>query len=332
MKKTISFPTATTGYMALLSFVLLTMTACSYKDDGVLIVAEAVPSRGYNYPYFLYLPAEMDMKNPVFIIAEGNNSGFANDDFQEHKDKAKRTASLDYYLGNYVSRELNYPLLVPVFPRTRSEWKIYSHSLDRDAVLLKNHEMERIDLQLLAMLADATGKLDSMGYKVHDQILMTGFSASGTFANRFTAIHPDKVYAMAAGGVNGLLFLPTPQLDSTSLIYPVGTSDFDQIFGKPFDLEAYKNTPQFLFMGQQDDNDAIPYDDGYDKEERNIIYQVLGQKMQPDRWTRCMELYMNFNVQAEINTYPQTGHEHPESIKNDIVGFFRKHLPQAEKP
>jgi hypothetical protein len=30
--------------------------------------------------------------------------------------------------------------------------------------------------------------------------------------------------------------------------------------------------PQFLYMGGLDDNDAIPYDDGYDEDEGIIIY------------------------------------------------------------
>lgn len=50
--------------------------------------------------------------------------------------------------------------------------------------------------QLLAMVEDAGARLKMMGYSTGSQFLMVGFSASGTLANRFTLIHPDRVKAV----------------------------------------------------------------------------------------------------------------------------------------
>jgi pimeloyl-ACP methyl ester carboxylesterase len=260
------------------------------------------------------------------LAVEPNNSGFASDNLDEHIEKARRIATRDFYIGNFVARELSVPLLVPVFPRPMSDWKIYTHALDRDVMLQKGTSLERIDLQLIAMFEDAREKLNELGYSTHDQFLMIGFSASATFANRFSAIHPERVKAVAAGGLNGLLLLPLDSLQNTPLPYPIGTNDFEMLFGKPFQDDLFGKTPQFYFMGGLDDNDAILFDDGYEEEERQLIFKTLGREMQPQRWESCTGIYNENNIQATFYTYNDIGHEHPGEVKEDIITFFKSVL------
>jgi hypothetical protein len=94
--------------------------------------------------------------------------------------------------------------------------------------------------------------------------------------------------AVAAGGVNGLLMLPLENLDGEELKYPIGTSDLKELVNKDFQKELFIKTPQFYFMGELDDNDAVPYDDAFDQSEREIIYQLLGKEMYPERWLITM--------------------------------------------
>jgi len=314
----------------IISFVVI-INACTGKIGGELKYIEPHGNSDYNYAYFLFIPENLIENKKITLIVEPNNSGFASDKVKEHTEKAKRQATREFYAGNYVARKLNLPLLVPVFPRPEEEWKIYTHALDRDAMLQKNNDLERIDLQLLAMINEAQQKLREMGYIVDEQIFMTGFSASGTFANRFSLIHPDRVKAYAAGGINGLLMLPIDSLGAEPLPYPVGASDFEKLFGKPFDLSAFKNLPQFLFMGELDENDAIPYEDGYSVEERNLIYEVLGKDMMPQRWNKCKQIYLDLSINAKMKTYNELGHEQPKNVKEDIVEFFKEQL-QATEP
>lgn len=310
--------------------VVLAMTflqACTDKNPGgELVYTEKNTESGFNFPYFLFIPDKMNAENKPVLIVEPNNSGFADDDLQKHIEKAKRTASREFYTGNYVARKLGYPLLVPVFPRTKTNWKIYTHAFDRDVACQKENDLERIDLQLLAMVEDAQKKLAEMGFQLNEKFLMTGFSASGTFVNRFTAVHPEKVLASAAGGINGLLILPLEKLENESLNFPLGVNDFQDLFGKPFNTEAFKNTPQYLFMGELDDNDAIPYEDSYDLDERELVFKLLGEEMQPARWQKCGEIYKRENVNATIKTFPGIGHEQPEAVKDEIVAFFKNHI------
>jgi pimeloyl-ACP methyl ester carboxylesterase len=253
------------------------------------------------------------------------------DNLEDHKEKARRIATRDFYLGNYLARELKMPLLVPVFPRPKSDWKIYTHALDRDVMLQKQTSLERLDNQLLAMTKDANERLAEMGYDISEQFLLAGFSASGTFANRFTAIHPEKVKAMAAGGLNGLLLLPREIKNGEKLIYPIGSYDFQMLFGKSFNANAFIETPQLLFMGALDNNDAISYADAFDPEEQEIIYRALGREMQPMRWENCQRIYVSEGVHAQFNTYKAIGHELTAEIKKDILEFFKSQINHSEK-
>ena len=312
----------------LLVLSAMVLFSCEEKSKGELILVQREPGKGFNFPYYLFIPAKISKTPKKFLIVEPNNTGVASDDFQEHLDKAKRTASKKFYLGNYAAVKLGYPLLVPVFPRSKSTGNMYTHSLDRDVVLQKNNDLERLDLQLLSMVENAREKLKQQGIHVAPEILMTGFSASGTFANRFSLIHPEKVKAVAAGGLNGILMLPLSEENAQDLNFPAGINDFEALFGSAFDSVAFKNTPQFLFMGELEGNDALPYDDAYDPGERKAITAVLGSGMLPERWNNSKKIYVREGVNAEVKVFKGIGHEHPELVKREIVSFFRNAIKE----
>ncbi len=304
-----------------LSIVFL-FYSCSSGSKGKLTFHEANPGAGFNFPFYLFIPEGASTEDVLTLIVEPNNSGFVDDDFQKHREKAERIARLDFYMGNYLSTNLGQPLMVPVFPRSRSQWEIYTHSLDRDAMLQKGNSLERIDKQLIQMIDEAKSELETLGYRVEERVFMTGFSASGTFANRFTALHPEKVKAVAAGGINGLLIMPMDSLESRPLNYPIGVNDFNMLTGEDFKTREFINTPQFLFMGERDENDAIPFEDGYNKEERELIFELLGEQMMPNRWQACIKAYQSNGVNAIFKTYKETGHEQTSEIKGDVLKFF----------
>lgn len=299
----------------------LLFSACSEKIPGELIFVEKNESRGFNFPYLLFIPEKVS-NDKTYLIVEPNNSGFGSDNLEDHRKKAERTATKDFYIGNYVAQNLNYPLLVPIFPRPKTNWKIYTHSLDRDVMDQTANSLERLDLQLLEMVEDARERLQNRGIITQEGILMTGFSASGVFANRFSLLHPEKLEAVAAGGLNGLLMIPRKEVNGQVLNYPLGTNDFKSRFDRDFDSVAFKNTPQYLFMGELDENDAVPFDDAYDQDEREAIYASLGEEMQPLRWNNSKKIYEEDGVNAQVKTYKNIGHEQADEVKEDIVEFF----------
>lgn len=306
-------------FTALISILL---SGCSESGSGELILVEPGSGDMFRFPYFLFIPDHVSQTEKTFIVIEPNNSGFADDDLQKHVEKAERTATKDYYLGNYVARKLKYPLIVPVFPRPATEWEIYTHALDRDVMLQKGNPLERLDIQLIEMFNDAKSKLKELNINTADQFLMLGFSASGTFANRFTLLHPNIVHAVAAGGLNGLLALPLDSLNGKQLNYPLGVNDLNDFLNHEFQKKDFLETPQFYFMGETDENDAIPYADAFNQDERELIYELLGKEMLHVRWKECENIYKQEGVNAAIKIYNNIGHEHPGKVKQEIVEFF----------
>ncbi len=302
----------------------------------------AAPEGGFHYPYLLVEPlpaatsaagaAEMGAADAArgaapaagFLLVEPNNSGRLSDDLAVHLAAARELARTA--IGGYLARELGVPLLIPVFPRPETQWELYTHQLDRDTLAIEDGPMRRLDLQLLAMISDARGRLASQGRPVAEKVLMTGFSASGSFANRFTAMHPEHVQAVAAGGLNGILILPVESLGGRALPYPLGVADLAPASGRAFDAATWRNVPQFLYMGALDDNDAVQFDDGYSAAEKAIVDAVIGAKMQPDRWELCQRIYREAGADATFRTFKDVGHFTTREVNEEIRDFFRAQL------
>lgn len=291
--------------------------------SGSLLKFKARPDSGFNFEYFIYLPKGLRSHTSNYLLIETNNSG-TNDSIEHHEKGAEHAASKSS-VGNYVSRKLQIPLLVPVFPRPATNWAYYTHALDRDTLLSKEFGIERLDLQLLAMIEDAKKQLAKQNFYLKDKFFITGFSASGTFANRFSLLHAEKIQATASGGINAIAVLPVAELGGVSLNYPLGTADIKKITGRKFNLKAFKKLPKLLYMGATDTNDAVAFDDAYSKEERQIVYELMGKEMIPQRWDFIREVYLKNNIRADFRTYPQIGHGTDLKINTDLVDFFRSH-------
>jgi hypothetical protein len=260
----------------------------------------------------------------IYLLVEPNNTGRTTDSIEIHKKKAVDLATVSS-IGNNISTNLKIPLLVPIFPRPDSKPLVYTHALDRDAILEKDKKLERLDLQLISMIINAQDVLKAHGILIYDKIFMNGFSASATFVNRFLFIHPEKIKAAAMGGLNGELMLPLKKYKSKEFNYPLGINDFKHIFNEECDLIKLKEIPQFIYMGKEDQNDAVKFDDAYDNNERNTIYSTLGTNVQ-ERWINCQAIYKNENISALFNTYDQVGHWTTSSINLDVSRFFMKQL------
>ena len=175
--------------------------------------------------------------------------------------KAKK--SLGWVLGSSISKKLNYPMLMPVFPfatkeiekvlTNKNKYKYYFPQLDSDVLKINIDKYKRIDLQLIAMIDDARERLlKENNQKINEKVIMVGFSSSSLFSARFTFLHPDRVSVAIGGGIGGLLPVPADKINGIDAIYPIGTYDFEKITGKKFNLEEYKKTPQFYYQGTKD--------------------------------------------------------------------------------
>lgn len=298
------------------------------RSGNSLSEVDAAPEKGFRFPYLIFIPKSAERKAAFYLLVEPNNTGRASDELEVHRTAAIALAR-DSSVGNFVSEKLGIPLLVPIFPRPSNPNTLYTHSLDRDTILISDGPLKRLDLQLLAMVTDAKERLTALGRSVNSKILVNGFSASGLFANRFTFLHPEAVAAAAYGGVNGFVMLPVKELDEQPLEFPLGLGDFEKVTGHPFDRVAYTAVSQFAYMGEKDQNDAVVHHDAYSDEERELIFKLLGRPMMPDRWKAVEVVYQKENLPVRFKTYEGMGHGTDGKINGEVAEFFRSVMEES---
>jgi len=239
-----------------------------------------------------------------------------------HDERAKTTATRT--MPSFVAELLEIPFLVPVFPRPFTEWwDNYYHTLSRDVMLQTSGDGVRVDLQLIAMIKDAQNLLSKQGVKLEKKVFMTGFSASGQFANRFTVLHPEWVKAVFHGGFT---MYPTDSIDGNTLSFPLGTADMEELTGKKFNLEEYKKIAQFVYTGDLDQNDIIVETiediNAYDAE---VLHRLYKTEEPMKIWAKKEELMnsLGFKDNIQFYIYEGIGHGIPQAVAHDMTDISK---------
>jgi hypothetical protein len=284
----------------------------------------ANPNNGFSYGYFYYIPR--NIKNNIYLLVEPNNGRAHTNDSMIYYDYARNIIN-----GKKTwADELGVVVLVPVFPRPELSGGPYTYDFNRDTLKTNIGDLARIDLQLIKMIDDFKDLCLSNSISIKPKFLFFGYSASGAFANRFTALHPDLVQAVASGGLCYRPILPATIWNGETLIYPVGIADIGTIAGIQFNLEIYKTVPQFIFEGAEDTNDDLfpeGITDSERKRERDIVIKVQGLDMQ-SRWEPSIAIYkaQGLNVVTFIK-YPGVGHTYwTDEIVADIISFLKSNI------
>lgn len=320
------------SFLFILTFAVAATTAFAQQTDAnnqkvsnEAFKVDAAPEKGFAYPYYLYVPPELReasaRKQRQTILVLPNNTGRIDDALDVHEaDVKKRMAT-----SNQIASVLRVAVLMPVFPRPKTDWRIYTHALDRDSLVNDKKEYQRFDLQLVAMIDHARALLEKKeNLKFDKRVLINGFSASGMFANRFTFLHPTRVKAAAIGSPGGWAIAPVPAFREKTLRYPIGTGDFKTVTGEKLDLKSLRKVPLFIFLGDQDDNDSVIFGDSYDEEDKNLIFELFG-KTPVERWAISKSLYEQSKLNAEFRLYPNVKHTVTIGMRDDIRAFLLKH-------
>jgi hypothetical protein len=288
------------------------------------------PTNGFHWPYYLLIPNALSSK--TVLLVETNNTGYTTDDTAVHDAAAE---SLIRFRSDFAI-ELDVPILVPTFPRPSNPGYVYTHALDRYSLLtdasVGGDSIQRIDLQLIAMIADARKRLASIGHVIDKRIFMHGFSASGAFTSRFTLLHPSIVKAAAPGSPGGWPTAPVsswniPSYGATTLRYPVGIADVESLTGRPFNLETYKRVPHYIYVGDIDQNDALDTR-GFPPDEVSAICSWLDCSPLPwiaDRWPISETIYDSVDANGQFVIYPRVGHTITDQMFSDVKNFFNQY-------
>jgi pimeloyl-ACP methyl ester carboxylesterase len=185
----------------------------------------------------------------------------------------------------------------------------------------KRPELARLDLQLLAMIDEARASLESQRIPSDPRVIIQGFSASGMFANRFAALHADRVKAVAVGSPGGWPIAPMRVVGSDTLRYPAGVADLEALTGKSFDLDAWRAVPQLIVMGSLDDNDSLDETDGWDADASAQVVRLFGQTPIA-RWPKAERLYRDAGAKARFLLVPGVAHDR-KALQTYSTEFFK---------
>lgn len=289
---------------------------------------EADPAAGFHWPYFLVLPEEVRADAPLLV--QPNNDARAGASYETHLYWASIIAEQTYVDW---ARHLDVPCLVPCFPRPADGRgsNLYVHALTRATLTSERDGLERVDLQVLAMIDDARAKLAAADRSTADDVLLWGFSAAGDFVTRLTVLHPERIRACAAGGLGGLPILPFADQWGERLTYPVGVADLETLTGRPLADDALRATPMFLVQGGADENDSVPDEpgqpedfisDSYSWEQSVWVNTALGQSA-VGRVDRVRYLWQAYGMQDfDYRVYPDVEHTTTAEMDADVRAFF----------
>lgn len=302
-----------------------------------IIFVPADPAKGFNYPYYLVLPTKQAIARNQgkrnYLFVETHNTGKTGDSLDFHIEEAMTIARNN---SAPIAEAMGLPRIVPILVRPDSLFDgkaIYTHGLTRYTILLDQFKkqktsypevfgpMDRVDFQVVAMIKHANEYLRANNWNMEDKVFIWGFSASGSFANRFPFLHPDMVKAACYGSFPTL---PVSQWQGTNMIYPLGTYDYKQITGRDFDLAAYNNVAKLGYIGSADNNNPELAWDMWSPEEQAIIRKVLAVKEYPDQWEKYKAIFEQSGGQAQANVYIGAGHEtFYKGMTQDYLNFFR---------
>ncbi|NCC51540.1 MAG: hypothetical protein EOM20_10025 [Spartobacteria bacterium] len=130
---------------------------------------------------------------------------------------------------------------------------------------------------------------------------------------------------VVAGGLCGMPILPIHSYHDQTLRYPVGGADLEYLTGRPFNIAAFTNVPQFLYQGECDTSDAVQFPDAYDAPDRDLINQLLGETP-IERWAVCETIVTHIAPRIEFHIDPGAAHQTSPAMGAQIKAFIQKHI------
>lgn len=296
----------------------------SSNEDYTLYRVAPDSDRGYFWPFLVGIGNKADEAKKLTMYFETVNTGRSSNSYLFHEEQA--SLAMDRLFHSLRQFEEALIFVVPVFLRPKDDWRLYTHALDRDCLITDKPKYKRLDLQILSMSERAAEFLrQDKHLKVEDKFAFGGFSAAGEFAQRFSALHPENVKFVVAGGIGGFPVLPIKEKDGLILRYPAGIGDYEELTGRPFDVEAFGNIPRFLYYGEIDTNDPVKFDDAYNPEDREVIFEVLGEDP-AEKWKVCIGIYDQFDSKTETYVDKDTGHRTSDEMIKKIFEFIGREL------
>lgn len=218
-------------------------------------------------------------------------------------------------------------IVVPLIPSYKDA--PYFQQLSKECFdLPKDDLLYRVDEQIVRMITKTKNMvLNEFGINLDNKIFLNGYSSSGVFAQRFSLLYPEVIDAVCIGGASGSIPVPSDDLN-----YPLGVKDYEELTGKKFNFEQYKDIKFRYYVGEyetvkksnsrcdEDGRNAPMHDMSYFA--RSVPVEV-GKKQRElfgkdmfERANRTIQVLKSLGLNIEHHIIKGRGHNN----YNDVVG------------
>ena len=274
------------------------VTAVFRKDDELnLDIGEVGESQTANYNWFYYIPESFNkVKKGYIFMNMSYHTPKSNYDFVSYYAKDIPWPDIDFAEKN------NLILLNIALPRKDHEYyakKLLKTNMSNDAPDFHY----RPDLKVNMILDLFLEKLEKEDYSIDPKILVNGFSSGGIWANRYTILHPDRIKAAVIGHSGGWLTMPMNTYRSTSLDWPHGLNNYEEIAGKKYNkFDELKSTPMLVYIGSEDTEHTNYYG------EEDINYFELWGDVAPEILEAQTDCLKKEGYNVEFKLFPGLKH------------------------
>lgn len=150
---------------------------------------------------------------------------------------------------NYTDFITDFPFVVPIVPCLKNLPDFQQMSVESVRDYQIHEKVKECIDDARIQIRNITGK------NVQDKIFLSGYSASGVFAQRFALIYPEIINRALIGGAAGTIPIPTKKIK-----FPIGIQDFKELFGKEFNSEAYKQIQFAYYVAEQEAKEPGSFD------------------------------------------------------------------------
>lgn len=264
-------------------------------------------------PFVLITPSTL--KNTQTLVMESNNLETNN-----IQSLLRQALSTEKDLNDILKG--SNPILIPILP-SESPSAPYYQQLSAECF----QNGERPDLNVVEAINKAKEIMKNQyNVNLNDKIFLNGYSSSGCFAQRFSLIHPELIDTACIGGASGSI--PIPNLD---LDYPLGIKNYEELFGKKFDIEEYKKITFNYYVGslecetkssdRTDENgnlapmhDMSYFDRSVPTDVGESYRKILGQNMF-ERAKNAVAILRNNEINISHTIIPNIAHNNNEALK-----------------
>lgn len=197
--------------------------------------------------YIIGIPDNMKDNAEMFIEAY-NAGGREKENYAENIQDAMSDKG-NPIEKSYADFITDFPVVVPIVPCIKG-WPDLQQMSPEAVKQYAIHE------KFKDCIEDAKLKIESItGKQVQDKIFLSGYSASGLFAQRFALAYPELINRALIGGAAGTIPVPTSKIK-----FPIGIADYESLFGKRFDSNAYKQIQFGYYVAEKEAEEPGEYD------------------------------------------------------------------------